>query len=363
MAVKVSTKKPNNLGLFGIDLNDSSKGASNQVNSISSRVNKTSNPFVSNMTGIGGLAGWLGAFGAQPASRKAPAKRSINQTKPQAPAPQQSAAEPNFLDFLAQAAGLVGPGDPTGGIDFGGLRQSATQTANDASAKLQAMYNALHNQYLADAPAIQQNFDTGVQGIGNNAAAATGDINNAYDAARQAQTAQLAALGIGDAAGVIAGKGESSTGDQARAVSNVAQDQAAGQNQLTTNKASSLDYNGRIAQAASQQGTDDAAKIAQALQQQLAQYDLQEQQARAQAASSQGSQIQNLAQTLFGAYMKQQEDDNNNAYRAASLGQKQTSASAAAKQRSLSNYTSNLVALINKGMDPQEAAKILGAIG
>lgn len=308
--------------------------------------------------------------GASPTPKKSVAKRIVN-PKAAPPPPAAPTPDPSFLDYLAQASQLVGAPDMTAGIDFSGQESQARQTAGDASAKLQAMYNALHNNFQNDAPAIAQNFDAGTQAVGSNAAAATGDINNAYDAARQAQTAQLAALGIGDAAGVIAGKGESSTGDQAHAVANVIQNRDANQNQLAAGKTSSLNYNGQIANAALQQGTDSAAKIQQVLAQKLMDIQQQAEQARISSQGNYQSEIRQLAQDLFNSDMSTRKQNDANQLAAAKLQQSASStrnSQAAAAQRSRNAaYTSIFNSLVRNGTDPQiaqqQAQKMANALG
>lgn len=304
MAVKVKKKEP--------------EGIAKTFDDIGSWLGQNiAAPFANSVSNIGDyLAGRppenIGSkvFGQPPTSTRARAGGgTFTLPAPKAAIPDEQTYQPGFLDFLQQAQQLMGSGGgpARSGVDFAGLRAQSTQTADDASARLRAMYAALHDRFVGDAPAIQQNFDQGAQSVGDNAAEATGNVNDAYDAARQAQTAQLAALGIGDAAGVIAGNGESSTNDQAHAVANIAQNQAANQNQLSSGRTASLNYNGQIADAALQQGTDSASQIQRALQDKLAEISAQEAQANAQAAAAGNGQdgVLDLAKALFDANLQQ----------------------------------------------------------
>jgi hypothetical protein len=283
----------------------------------------------------------------------------------QGPTPQQ---QKDFTDYLNKAAQFLGTqqgADPTGGIDFNGLISATTQGANDNSAKIQALYAALGQNYQNDAPAIGQNFDTGIANVNTANQGAVQTINDAYNQARAAQTAQLQALGIGDAAGVIAGKGEDMGKDQAGAISNLAQSANAVNNQLATNKTAALDYNTKIAQAAPQEGVDKASAIQQKLQQDLATIRAQQAQQQQQASSSQSdylNELLSLAQGMSGFDAKQSAQSDSNAI--AALKQQLAQQKFAASQKPVGLSPSAQANLYNGilrtvGGDPKKANDIL----
>lgn len=212
--------------------------------------------------------------------------------KSRIPKGQQQEAPPQltFADYLRMAneMGLGG-----GGTDFGALEAQLRQNAANADAKLAAMYNQLRGSIDADAAVIGQTYDAGAAGLTQNADQALGTINNAYQAARDAQTQQFQQLGIGDAAGVLAAQGGNAAADQANAIGNVAQNSGANQQQLGQNRVAALNYNTGIGNAAGLEGAVQRAAVQQELANRLA--ELQTQQ------SQEGSQRQqNLFQAALG---------------------------------------------------------------
>lgn len=177
--------------------------------------------------------------------------------------------------YMAMANGL-GLGGNGSGTDYSALTNQLRSNAAQGDARLAAMYNQLQNSFKADAPGIAQNFDSAGNAIGQNAAAATAGVNSAYQAARDAQTKQLAALGIGDAAAVLASNGGLAARDQAAAASNIQQNQAANANQNTQQKTSALNYNTGIANAAQLEGATQRATLQQQLANKLAELQTQQ---------------------------------------------------------------------------------------
>lgn len=380
MAVKVSNKKPRGT----LDLYSGMGNTPQQNNAVIKSTMKAAPPWQASagvaggalgLGAIGDLFGGLFGGGQQGAPKSAAPKKPHKVAPPQAPAAPTPQQQQSFADYLNAAAQMLGPqaanapGDPTGGVDFAGLQAQTTQAANDNSSKLRALYDALGQNYMADAPAIQQNFDSGINSVNAANQGASQNVNNAYDQARAAQTAQLQALGIGDAAGVIAGKGESSTADQAAAISNLAQSANAVNNQLATNKTAALDYNTKIAQAAPQEGVDKSALIQQKLQQDLATIRAQQMQAEQQAAQqSQSSQsgylneLLGLANGMAGFDTKQSAQSDNNALNALKQQLAQQKFDASQRQSGLSPAAqANMYSSILKtvGGDPKKAADIL----
>lgn len=214
----------------------------------------------------------------------APVKRAVApRAKPQA----QDRAPLTFADYL-QMANEMGLGGS--GTDYAALMNQLRANAANADAKLAAMYGQLQNSIDADAAGIAQNFDTNGQNLNQNAASALDTINNAYQAARDAQTQQFQQLGIQDAAGVLAAQGGAAAGDQANAVGNVAQNSGANAQQNAQNRTAALNYNTGISNAAGLEGAVQRAAVQQELANRLA--ELQTQQ------SSEGNQ---RSQSLFQA--------------------------------------------------------------
>lgn len=221
----------------------------------------------------------------------------------------------SFLDALKQALGLVGGGEGGGGftpINLDPQREAARARGAEYDARLAAMYRQLQGSYAADAPGIAKSYDEASAGVNKNSDQAVANINSAYNAARADQTAQLKELGIEEAAKGINERGESSTEDQAAAVSNLEQNRGAVANQLGTNKQSALDYNTEIKGAAGLEGNLQRAANQSRLQQLLADIDADEQsqnsQLQSQARSSQSSNMgmaMNLAQALQEDYYRQ----------------------------------------------------------
>lgn len=236
------------------------------------------------------------------AAAKGSPKPSAPAGKGSTSASKKAAAPLSLLDYLNAASQLLGSGAAGPQVqaqtvqapDFSGLATQATSQAGQIGAQLQAMYNSLGSNIQSQAPDIGQTFDNATQAVTNNQQAATGDVNNAYQQARDAQTAQLQALGIGDAAGVLASQGGNAANDQAAAVGNIAQGGASSANQIAQNKGSALNYNTNIGNAALQQGTDKQSAVQMALQQQLAQI-AQQQQSADSAAAAQNATLQQQA--------------------------------------------------------------------
>jgi hypothetical protein len=219
--------------------------------------------------------------------RDSTAGRSSRRQNSQPAAQRPDTSPLTFADYLRMAneMGLGG-----GGTDFGALEAQLRQNAANADAKLTAMYNQLRGSIDADASTIGQTYDTGAQGLQQSAEQAQATINNAYQAARDAQTQQFQQLGIGDAAGVLAAQGGNAAADQANAIGNIAQNSGANQQQLDQNRTSALTYNTNIGNAAGLEGAIQRAAVQQELANRLA--ELQTQQ------SQEGSQRQ---QSLFQA--------------------------------------------------------------
>lgn len=201
----------------------------------------------------------------------------------------------SLAEALAQALGML-PGG--GSVNYDPQRQALRERAGDADSRLAAMYRQLQGSYAADAPVIDAAYDTAQAGVNTATDQGVSNINNAYDKARADQTAQLAALGIGDAAAVIAGAGQDSGSEQAAQVGNLEQNRGANVNQLETDQRASGAYNTRIGQAAGLEGNLTRAANQSRLQQLLAEIDAQEQQENASLQSNNRSAALSLASSL-----------------------------------------------------------------
>ena len=210
-------------------------------------------------------------------------------------------APKTFADYLAEAQGMLGAGggaSRSGGVDYSGQISAARTNAGASDARLAAMYSQLQNSIGADAAGIKSNYDTAKASQVANAAAASSQTAQGYQSARDAQTAQFARLGIGDAAGVLAANGGNAARDQAVANSNIAQSQQISGNQTDAHQASALTYNTRLGQAAGAEGTSQRATLQNNLSTKLAQLQSQQAQANSQYAQQGASQAMDLAKTL-----------------------------------------------------------------
>lgn len=213
---------------------------------------------------------------------------------------QQQAAQPQpktFADYLAMAQQYAG-----GGVDYSGMMNQERSNAADSTSRIAAMYKQLQGSYAADAPGIAKQYDAAGADTKQNGTEAAAGINEAYNGTRDAVSNQLAKLGIGDAAAVLASQGSNAANDQARALSGVASNSQGNQNNLVQHKASAQTYNTGIKEAAGLEGNLQQSVIQKQLNDALANLTLQQQQ---QAASQQ--------QNAFTIAQQLQTTDQNNA--------------------------------------------------
>lgn len=311
--------------------------------------------FFGSIPGGGPIQGFANLFNPPKAQPKKKSTPKPSTSTPKAPV----YTAPNYLDALAQAQALMG-GQSAPTVDYSPLIQQTQQTYGDASNRLLAMYNALHNNFQNDAGNIGGIFDQAKTASQQAADQATGDINNAYDAARAAQTKQFNDLGIGEALAAITANGEGTMGaDQANALSRAATSNQANQNQLDTNKSAALNYNTGIANSALQGGTDRAAQLQSQLAQAVAQIRQQQATANSQLASAQAGNVTDLASQIYSSMVNGQKLTDAEKQQAVSniLNSNKT----AAQQQS--DYVTSLVNLIKSGKSPQEAQAILSGAG
>lgn len=252
-------------------------------------------------------------------------------------------AQKTFADYLAEAQQYV-----PGGTDYGALMDQERSDAGQSDARIAAMYKQLQGSYASDGKTVGNDYSNAkadVQGNGKEAAAA---VNQAYQGSRDAQTAELAALGIGDAAGVLASAGGNAANDQARTLAAVAQNSQGNQNNITQHKATALDYNTNIKGAAGLEGNLQRAVIQKQLQDALANLEVQQSSANSQKQSSALQIAQQLqsqdALAANGGLTAAQQSAQDIAYAkiAAQAGTSKNSQSAAARQNEIATY-SNLL--------------------
>lgn len=239
------------------------------------------------------IQNWMnGQSGGQSGART---RRGGGSWEPQAP--QETQMPGTYESFLRQAQNILG-GPQT--VSYDPLRQNARSNASDYDAKIGAMYNQLVNSIKGDAPAIQQNYQTGINDSSARATQTQGTIQNASDAAAAKNEETLKNLGLGEAAGNIVAQGRDINTDTARAVADSAQRQQVVGDQIGQRQTASVAHNTNLAGAAGLEGTEQRSRIQSELANLLAQYDVQEQAANQQAQQNYLSQQSSLAQALLG---------------------------------------------------------------
>lgn len=167
--------------------------------------------------------------------------------------------ENQFSSFLSQAENYV-----PGASDWGALEASLRGRAGEHDAKLAAMYKALQGAIQADAPVIGGIYDEGVSAVDESAQQATQAIMEGYNAARQAQTSSLAALGIEDAAAGLVSDGggvDFAAQNQGQATERVAETNQTNEDALTKNKAAALNYNTGMGNVAQLEGVESRGQL------------------------------------------------------------------------------------------------------
>lgn len=231
-------------------------------------------------------------------------------------------AEPEltFADYLTMAQEMMNQSGATG-PDYSAVEEALRRNALQSDAKLEAMYRQLHGSIDADAPTIAGAYDQAADAINQNADQASAGTAAGYQAARDAQTDQFRALGIQDAASVLAAQGGNAVADQAHAVGNIEQGRTVGTNQAALNKGSALDYNTNIGNAAILGGTEARGTIQSQLMNALAELAMRKSESQSQSGSSaldlalqlqgQGSQggLSPEDQQKFAEFMYQQQND------------------------------------------------------
>ena len=268
---------------------------------------------------------------------------SMDARDPVQPDTEQAPAK-TLADYLAAASQLMG--DARGGVNYDPQRSAARSQAAENDARLEAMYRQLRGSIDADAPVLQQAYQTAIDSTAKNATDAQAQTQAATDAANARNNEVLANLGIQQAQGNIIQNGtDLNTQTAQRMADQATKGQAAG-DRLVSNQATALQHNTNIGNAAGLEGNLQRAANQAKLQSLLAEIDMQEQQANQSAGSNALSQKMSLANSLldFDRYNQERED-----------GLQQSAAELAAKgQQSLPDLGTYLQAL---GINPEDIAK------
>jgi hypothetical protein len=229
-------------------------------------------------------------------------KDLTNRRREAASAPEEDTSQ-TFMEMLNQALQMSGDGGAAeSSRQFAAQRSDLQNRGATADAAIAAMYQQLQGSYGAEAPKIQQSYDQAGQGLAANGATAATNVNTAYDNARDSTTDQLAALGIEDAAGNLAGRGGNAQRAQEMAGQDIAQSTQTAQNQNTANGQAAQTYNTEMGQVAGLTGAATRGRLQGSLSEQLASLTSQEQSSRSQSASNSLAQAMQLA----GANMDEQ---------------------------------------------------------
>lgn len=217
--------------------------------------------------------------------------------------------EKTLADYLKMATELIGQGGG-GGIpmaNYDPQRNTLRSNASENDARLEAMYRQLRGSIDADAPVIQQGYQTAIDSTAQNAATAQQQTQAATDAANARNSEVLGNLGIQQAQGNIIQQGNDLNTQTAQRIADQAvKGQAAG-DRLVSNQATALTHNTNVGNAAGLEGNLQRASNNARLQALLAEIDMQEQQENAGRAAQNASLSQNglgrqleLAQWLMG---------------------------------------------------------------
>lgn len=300
----MSKKKPQGIaGFFGDLMNNTAKGA---VNVLRPALNAE-----------GSAIAWLrsdspknyqyGDSDFGPAPAPASPQKAQQQTKATAaksqllPSPISSQGDPvpqSLSDQLApymQMATKMGLGS-TDTTNYDSLIGQLNSQGAAGQAKLQAMYNQLGGSVANDAAGIKQNFTDAGSALAANTAQASKADANAYASTQAANNAQMQALGIPQAAGVLQANGAQATRDQNLAQSQLQLANAGNQAANTAHSANAVNYNTGVKESVGMAGAQAQATLQQQLAAKLAEIES----AKTNAQSSNSSNTFNAAVKLMG---------------------------------------------------------------
>ena len=157
-------------------------------------------------------------------------------------------AEEEAYDPYAWLRDLMGGGGGGGG--GGSVRSFSDEQIAQTQARLQAIYGRYADDIAAQEAAIGQTYDTAGTALGGIYDTSVGNINKAYEAARQAQTQQLLNLGMTEQTPV------QSFGNQTAATTSLQNLRAAVLAQNEATRKASITNQRLSAEAARRQGTE-----------------------------------------------------------------------------------------------------------
>lgn len=157
-------------------------------------------------------------------------------------------------DFLAMAQQIIGGQTQSQLSGISNQEAALRQNADEIRGKIAGGYNALSSYIGEQAPVIQQNFDTGIEGIGNSAEQAQASISKGTAAAQAQQQAILDRLGNSDANISIANNGTTLEAQMAQQIADSAQRAQGAQTQLQSNAVTERNYNTSMGTSAAMEG-------------------------------------------------------------------------------------------------------------
>ena len=212
-----------------------------------------------------------------------------------------------LADYLQEATSLIGGSG--GGVNYDPQRATARANASEADARLEAMYRQLRGSIDADAPVLQQAYQTAIDATAQNAATAQVQTQAASDNAQARNDQVLANLGIQQAAGNQIQEGRDlGTQTAGNIAAQASKGQAAG-DRLVSNQATALQHNTNIGNAAGLEGNLQRAANQAKLNALLAEIDQKEQQDNAALSENSFSKQLSLANSLldFDRYNQEQQ--------------------------------------------------------
>lgn len=261
--------------------------------------------------------------GSNPAARIGAPGRARGRTLPKGLGMgSEMPAEPEMTlaDYLSMANQLIG-GQP--GVNYDPQRQAARDRAGENDARLEAMYRQLRGSIEADAPVLQQAYQTAIDSGKQITTEAQQQAQAATDAANAQNSQVLANLGIQEAAGNNIINGTDLNTQTAENIGDMAARGQTSADRLVSNQATALQHNTNIGNAAGLEGNLQRASNQARLQALLAEIDMQEQQENAGAQQNAFSQQLGMAQQLLDFDRYNQERDDNLQMSAAELAAKQ----------------------------------------
>lgn len=279
-------------------------------------------------------------------------------------APDAGSTAKTLADYLQEAMSLIGGG--SGGVNYDPQRATARQNASEADARLEAMYRQLRGSIDADAPVLQQAYQTAIDATAQNAATAQAQTQAASDNAQARNDQVLANLGIQQAAGNQIQEGRDlGTQTAGNIAAQASKGQAAG-DRLVSNQATALQHNTNIGNAAGLEGNLQRAANQAKLNALLAEIDQKEQQDNAALSENSFSKQLSMANSLldFDRYNQEQQ-----ASREQALAKLMNDRDIAA-MKAQSNQAPDLRAMLKMmgvdetwlTKDPKAAASLIGAL-